>query len=51
MGVFPLLVMNSNIKILNKILNLKVAFIKTGIFICLFAYWSVILVGTFITFN
>ena len=41
----------SNIKILNKILNFKATFIKTGIFVSLAAYWGVILVGTFITFN
>jgi hypothetical protein len=41
----------SNIKVLNKILDFKVAIIKTGIFISLAAYWGIILVGTFITFN
>jgi hypothetical protein len=41
----------SNIKIINKIIELKAVLIKTGIFISLAAYWSVILVGTFITFN
>jgi hypothetical protein len=41
----------SNIKIINKIHKLKVNLIKTGIFVSLAAYWSIILVGTFITFN
>jgi len=39
----------SNIKIL--ILDFKATIIKTGIFVSLAAYWGVILVGTFITFN
>ena len=38
-------------KILNKILNLKTIIIKTSIFAGLAAYWSVILVGTLITFS
>ena len=42
---------NSNVKILNKILNLKDTFIKAGIFVSLAAYWGIILVGTFITFT
>ncbi len=42
---------NSNVKILNKILNLKDTFIKVGIFVSLAAYWGIILVGTFITFT
>ncbi|MDB0045466.1 hypothetical protein N9F20_02085 [Candidatus Pelagibacter sp.] len=41
----------SNIKVLNKILEFKVTIIKTGIFVSLAAYWGIILVGTFITFN
>ena len=41
----------SSIKIINKIINLKAVLIKTGIFMTLVAYWGVILVGTFITFN
>jgi hypothetical protein len=40
-----------NIKIINKIIEVKAVFIKTGIFVSLVAYWGVILVGTFITFN
>jgi len=40
-----------NIKILNKISDFKVTIIKTGIFVSLAAYWGIILVGTFITFN
>ena len=41
----------SNIKVLNKISDFKAPIIKTGIFVSLAAYWGVILVGTFITFN
>ncbi|MDC0373623.1 hypothetical protein OAM50_01240 [Candidatus Pelagibacter ubique] len=41
----------SNIKILKKVLDFKATIIKTGIFVSLAAYWGVILVGTFITFN
>ena len=41
----------SNLKILNKITNKKSTFIKTGIFSVIAACWSVIIVGTFITFN
>ncbi|WP_415278899.1 hypothetical protein ABXT72_02685 [Candidatus Pelagibacter sp. Uisw_094] len=41
----------SNIKVLKKILDFKVTIIKTGIFVSLAAYWGIILVGTFITFN
>ena len=40
-----------NIKILKKFSNFKATIIKTGIFVSLAAYWGVILVGTFITFN
>ena len=40
-----------NLKIANKFSNIKATFIKTGIFVSLVAYWGVILVGTFITFN
>ena len=40
-----------NIKNINKIVDLKAVIIKTGIFMSLAAYWGVILVGTFITFN
>jgi hypothetical protein len=41
----------SNVKIANKLLNFKATFIKAGIMVGLAAYWGVILVGTFITFN
>jgi hypothetical protein len=41
----------SNIKILKKLPDFKATFIKTGIFVSLVAYWGIILVGTFITFN
>ncbi|MDA9071220.1 hypothetical protein N9K29_00845 [Candidatus Pelagibacter sp.] len=40
-----------NVKIVKNLSNFKVTFIKTGIFVSLAAYWGVILVGTFITFN
>ena len=51
MGILTVQMLFSNVKIINKISNLKSAFIKTGIVISLAAYWGVILVGTFITFN
>jgi len=41
----------SNIKIVNKIIELKSVLIKTVILMSLAAYWGIILVGTFITFN
>ena len=41
----------SNVKIINKIKDLKIVIIKTGIFMTLTAYWGAILVGTFITFS
>tara|TARA_B100000795_G_C22443363_1_gene302806 strand:+ start:285 stop:419 length:135 start_codon:yes stop_codon:yes gene_type:complete len=41
----------SNIKIPQKLLNLKTNLIKTSIFLSLAAYWGIILVGTFITFQ
>tara|TARA_B000000532_G_scaffold175622_1_gene142419 strand:- start:287 stop:421 length:135 start_codon:yes stop_codon:yes gene_type:complete len=41
----------SNTKILQKILNKKAIFIKTGIFSAIAACWGVILLGTFITFK
>ena len=40
-----------NVKTINKLSNLKAIFLKTGIFVSLAAYWGIILVGTFITFN
>ena len=51
MGVLTDYMQFSNVKIINKLQNLKATFIKTGIFLSLAAYWGVILVGTFITFN
>ena len=51
MGVLTDQMQFSNVKIINKLQNLKATFIKTGIFLSLAAYWVVILVGTFITFN
>ena len=50
-GVLTVVMLPSNIKIINKIKDLKIVIIKTGIFMSLAAYWGVILVGTFITFN
>jgi len=41
----------SIVKIINKLSNFRATFIKTGIFVSLAAYWGIILVGTFITFN
>jgi hypothetical protein len=41
----------SNIKILNKVINKKTTFIKTGIFSAIVACWGVILIGTFISFK
>jgi len=40
-----------NVKIFNKLTSLKASLVKTGIFLSLAAYWGVIIVGTFITFN
>ena len=51
MGVLTIKMHLFNIKIINKIAEAKVVIIKTGIFMSLAAYWGVILVGTFITFN
>jgi hypothetical protein len=51
MGVMTDQMQFSNLKIINKLQNLKATFIKTGIFLSLAAYWGIILVGTFITFN
>jgi len=50
-GVLTNLMLLSNIKIFNKLSNFKTTFIKAGIIASLTAYWGVILVGTFITFN
>ena len=50
-GVMTVLMQLSNIKIINKINESKSVLIKTGIFMSLTAYWGIILVGTFITFN
>jgi hypothetical protein len=41
----------SNLKIISKLSYLKTNILKAGIFLGLTAYWSVILVGTFITFS
>ena len=50
-GVMTDLMLLSNVKIINKLSNFKSLFIKAGIITSLAAYWGVILVGTFITFN
>ena len=39
------------LKISNKIKLLKLSLVKLGIVVSLSAYWSVILVGTFLAFN
>ena len=41
----------SNQTIIKRILKFKANLIKTGIFLTLAAYWGLILVGTFISFN
>jgi hypothetical protein len=51
LGVLTVVVSFFNLKIINKLSNFKATFVKTGIFVSLAAYWGVILVGTFITFN
>ena len=51
LGVFTVVMLLSETKIINKIKNVKASFIKTGIVVSLAAYWGVILVGTFITFS
>jgi len=50
-GVMTDSMLLSNVKITNKLLNFKTIIIKAGIIASLTAYWGVILVGTFITFN
>ena len=51
LGVMTDSMLLSNVKILNKLSNFKPLFIKVGIVASLTAYWGIILVGTFITFN
>jgi hypothetical protein len=41
----------SEIKLFNKLPRFKTSFTKAGILVSLLAYWGVILVGTFVTFN
>ncbi len=41
----------SELKFLNKLPRFKISYIKAGILVSLLAYWGVILVGTFVTFN
>ena len=50
-GVMTDLMLLSDVKIINKLSNFKTTLIKAGIIASLTAYWGVILVGTFITFN
>ena len=50
-GVMTDLMLLSNVKIIDKLSKFKTTFIKAGIIASLTAYWGVILVGTFITFN
>jgi len=50
-GVMTDLMLFSNVKITNKLSNFKTTFMKVGIILSLTAYWGVILVGTFVTFN
>jgi hypothetical protein len=50
-GVLTNLMLLSNVKIINRLSNFKIIFIKAGIIASLTAYWGVILVGTFIAFN
>jgi hypothetical protein len=51
LGVLKVVMSVFNLKIINKFSSLKATIIKTGIMISLAAYWGIILVGTFITFN
>ena len=51
LGVFTYWMLLSEIKIINKLSRLKTSYIKVGILMSLLAYWGVILVGTFVTFN
>ena len=51
LGVLTVVVSLSNIKFIKKLSYFKTRFIKTGLFLSLAAYWGIILVGTFITFN
>ena len=41
----------SYIKILHKLSEFRITYVKAGILVSLLAYWGVILVGTFVTFN
>ena len=41
----------TEIKIFNKLPKLKTSYVKAVILMSLLAYWGVILVGTFVTFN
>ena len=50
-GVMTCLMHLSELKIFNKLPRLKSSYIKVGILMSLLAYWGVILVGTFVTFN
>ena len=50
-GVLTVVMSFSNIKFIKKLSNFKTIFIKTGLYLSITAYWGIILVGTFITFN
>ena len=51
MGVFKYLMHFLEIKFLHKLPKLKISYFKAAILMSLIVYWSVILVGTFVTFN
>ena len=51
LGVLTVVMSIFNVKIINKLSNFKATLIKTGVLVSLAAYWGVILIGTFITFN
>ena len=51
LGVMTSVMHISELKIFNKLPKFKTSYIKAGILVSLLAYWSIILVGTFVTFN
>jgi len=51
LGVWTYQMHLSEIKFFNKLPRFKTSYIKAGILVSLLAYWGVILVGTFVTFN
>ena len=50
-GVMTSVMHISELKIFNKLPKFKTSYIKAGILVSLLAYWSIIIVGTFVTFN